>query len=193
MARKKIDEPSTTPEELPADGAVQAVAEPRREPDTIVVSARTFAEAMAGYAYTVAAYGSDGLSREGLAAFRALLADSAAVSGAPAPRHEISAAAAWWIARDLLQSRHRRASLTGGEVMLAEAVRLQTPKLAERLGLAASKDTSAPGGLSVQGPPMQSPVLADDDSLRNMRFPNGQAFDGLKRPLGPRVTTFGNM
>ena len=186
---RKTAEPSMTLEESPAQDAVQAVAEPRREPKTITVSAQVLAEALAAYAFALTACGTDSLTREGRSAFRALIGDLDAVDGVPAERHEIPAESAFWLSHDLLGTRHRRPGLTGGEVVLGQAVSQQTPELAHRLGSAAPRRSAQPVGAGVDRQHLESPLLLRDPS--NAHFPQGQYFDSLNRPVGPRRTASG--
>lgn len=185
MARTKSNIEAAEAPGQPTTEAVSPVAsEPRPESKTVTVSAQVLAESLAGFAFALAAYGADSLSSEGRAAFRALLDDLDVESGVPAARHEIPAESAFWLSSDLLGSRHRRPTLTAGEVMLGQAVAQQTPKLAERLNAAASKRRKPQDEFRVVRPLPESPCLITEP--HNVRYPQGNYFDHLGRPIGPK-------
>jgi hypothetical protein len=185
MARSKsTTEPAEAPAQPTAEAVPPAAPEPRPEPKTVTVSAQVLAESLAGFAFALTAYGADALSPEGRAAFRVLLDELDAAEGAPAARHEIPAEAAFWLSSDLLGSRHRRPTLTAGEVQLGQAVTQQTPKLAELLNAVASKRRKPSGEPRAQRPVPESPVFIPDP--RNVHFPQGNYFDSLGRPTGPK-------
>lgn len=182
-AKNTIEQTETLAQQA-VETAPQPVRELRPEPKTVIVPAKVLAESLAAFAYALAAHGAESLSSEGRAAFRALLGDLDAASGAPAAHHEIPAESAFQISRDLLANRHRRSSLTSGEVMLGQAVAQQTPKLAQRLGVAVPGRGAATGGGRTERAEIVSPVLITEPT--NARFPQGQHFDAMGRPTGPR-------
>jgi hypothetical protein len=191
MARtnKNTIEPTEMPAAPPIEPVFQPAPEPKPEPKTVVVSAQVLAETMAAFAFALAAYGADSLSPEGRAAFRGLVGDLDATAGTPAARHEIPAEAAFWISHDLLGSRHRRPTLTAGEVMLGQAVTAQTPKLAGLLAAVASKRGKPQGAPRVERPLPESPCFVADP--RNASFPQGQHFDHLGRATSPKRSLSG--
>ena len=187
MARKAQITPAESEATFESLPVVPAAKAPAAESATVQISAEALSEVLGQCLYIAARLGVDVLGKDGHGAYLRTLAEANADGREPADFHAVDARDAYHITQALMETRSmaRRAAPTRGETELRGALVRDVPELVARLDAAARKRPARLESSVIPERPMfESLVILPEP--HNRSYPNGQYFDHLGRPIGPK-------